>query len=169
MVYTVKLRLLHLFASIPSSPVSGLSQMVHLVYLGISLHDESPARTDAITSALGHMPHLRVLVIDTAPPARMLRALPEECPQLQHLKLDWRFVEPLEPLTRMDQLISIELRPREKDICSDWNWLEAIASKGLLEYLNLGSLSLPFGLACRVIKQCEVSRRRLEIRWPSRY
>lgn len=150
-----RLRSLHLDAREDS--VEGLNMCVNLVYLGVRL-DAIPDHSTFI-EALGRMPCLRVLIMagDISPP--VVRALPGKCPQLQHLSLfeSYDEVNEMDSLARMEHLISLSVQEdREVETRADWSWLEAIAERGLLEYLDIESEDLPTGVACYIIKKCKV-------------
>lgn len=159
------LRALHLDTR--DASLANLSAFVSLVYLGVRLDGDADV-SDELLRALGCMPQLKVLVIGGSPvPAKVIAALPEKCPQLEHLTLHACRPNALAPLAQMEELISLSVRLGGVEIedergepvreWSDWDWLEAIAKKGQLEHVHVEGVDLGVNVGCGIIVQNPVS------------
>lgn len=160
-----ELRSLHLDSKEWS--LANLSLFTNLIYLGVRLESyfipQSPAHVAALEreliTALDSMPHLRVLIVGGREHTNMIQALPEKCPQLQHLVItESSDADAMASLAQMGQLVSLGVRagPMVNENPKDWRWLEAIAERGRLEYLHVEGVGLPVELAFTVISQCQV-------------
>ena len=87
----------------------------------------------------------------------MIQALASSCPVLEHLSFSpWILPTAISPdsILELEKLVSVHFSGREARTV-DWGWLEAIAERGQLEYLDVEP-QIPFELLCRVVSKCSV-------------
>lgn len=161
------LRALHLNAKVPS--LAPLSSFVNLVCLGVRL--DSPAvdmngepLTGELTTALGNMPHLRVLLIEgwiegSEILEGTLRALPAKCPRLEHLTTRRCHSAVMSAIGMLESLTSLHVNSEgyhAYKMEEGWDWLLPISERGRLEHLHIDGGLLPVKLGCTIIEQCKV-------------
>lgn len=113
-----QLRALHLDAR--ETALLSLAKFTSLVYLAVRLDSKmlqhnGEAESELI-EALSYIPHLRVLMIHGGVLAGLVCALPQACPQLEHLSLPTTYRQPATnewaALARMGSLISLAISDR---------------------------------------------------------